>query len=138
MGNCGCTYLMDVWPACFEYPAHYRGNITRTYDRNLHIFELMKMKLAQRLLIGYYKTKLKTIALVSPRKAAEEAFDIVLHAIFRQQSPKKRRRPLFHKAEKLSFEMDGLTIRGFRLAARASQRQKDPDRSWVQQLFLQV
>jgi pimeloyl-ACP methyl ester carboxylesterase len=72
----------------------------------------MKMKLAQRLLIGYYKTKLKTIALVSRRKAAEEAFDIFCTP-FDNKLPKKAP-PAFHKAEKLSFESDGLTIRGFR------------------------
>jgi pimeloyl-ACP methyl ester carboxylesterase len=72
----------------------------------------MKMKLAQRLLIGYYKTKLKTLALVSPRRAAEEAFDIFCTP-FDNKSPKKAP-PAFHKAEKLSFEADGHTIRGFR------------------------
>jgi hypothetical protein len=72
----------------------------------------MKLKLAQRLLIGYYKTKLKTIGMVSPRKAAEEAFDIFCTP-FDNKLPKKAP-PAFHKAEKLSFEIDGHTIRGFR------------------------
>jgi esterase/lipase len=72
----------------------------------------MKMKLAQRLLIGYYKTKLKTIALVSPRKAAEAAFDLFCTPYFGK--PAKKAPPVFHKAENLSFEMDGLTLRGFR------------------------
>lgn len=72
----------------------------------------MKMKLAQRLLIGYYKNKLKLIGLVSPRKAAETAFKIFCTP-FPVKFPKKSP-PVFHKAEKLSFEMDGLTIRGFR------------------------
>lgn len=72
----------------------------------------MKMKLAQRLLIGYYKTKLRTIALVSPGKAAREAFDIFCTP-FSEKAPKKPP-PAFHGSEKLSFEMDGATIRGFR------------------------
>jgi esterase/lipase len=72
----------------------------------------MELKLAQRLLIGYYKTKLKTIGMVSPRKAAETAFKIFCtpHA----SAPPKKSPPIFHRAEKLSFEMEGLTLRGFR------------------------
>jgi len=72
----------------------------------------MKMKLAQRLLIGYYKTKLNTIGIISPRKAAE----VALQLFCTPYSGKTARKapPVFHKAEKLSFEMDGLTLRGFR------------------------
>jgi pimeloyl-ACP methyl ester carboxylesterase len=72
----------------------------------------MKMKLAQRLLIGYYKKKLKLMGLVSPRKAAENAFKIFCTP-FPVKLPKKMP-PVFHKAEKLSFAMNGFTIRGFR------------------------
>jgi len=72
----------------------------------------MKMKLAQRLLLGYYKTKLKTIGLVSPRKAAEVAFRIFCTP-YAGKIPKKVP-PVFHKAEKLQFGMDGIIIRGFR------------------------
>lgn len=72
----------------------------------------MKMKLAQRLLIGYYKTKLKTIGLVSPRKAAEAAFKIFCTPF--AVKPPKKIPPVFHKAEKLSLEIKGLTLRGFR------------------------
>lgn len=72
----------------------------------------MEMKLAQRLLIRYYKTKLRTIALVSPRKAAEVALDLFCMP-FDHKLPKKA--PVsFHHAEPLSFEWDGHTIRGFR------------------------
>lgn len=70
------------------------------------------MKLAQRLMIGYYKTKLKTIGLVSPRKAAEVAYRIFCTP-FKGKS-KRKSPPVFHKAEKLSFIQDNLTIRGFR------------------------
>ncbi len=73
----------------------------------------MKMKLAQKLLIGYYKTKLKTIALVSPRKAGEMAVDIFCTP-FEGRSNKRKPPPVFLKAEKISFEINGLTIRGFR------------------------
>lgn len=70
------------------------------------------MKLAQRLMIRYYKTKLKTIGLVSPRKAAETAYRIFCTP-FNGKS-KRKPPPVFHKAEKLSFITDNLTIRGFR------------------------
>lgn len=71
----------------------------------------MKIKLAQKLLIGYYKTKLKTISLLSPRKAAEAAYKIFCTP-YATKYPKKSP-PIFHKAEKLAFEIDGSTIRGF-------------------------
>lgn len=73
----------------------------------------MKMKLAQKLLIGYYKTKLQTIALLSPRKAGEMAADIFFTP-FEGRLNKRKIPPVFYKAQKLSFEIDGLTIRGFR------------------------
>ena len=72
----------------------------------------MKMKLAQKLLIGYYKTKLKTLGMLSPRKAAEAAYKIFCTPYSGKGNRKQP--PVFHKAEKLSFEMDGLIIRGFR------------------------
>ncbi|MCK9402405.1 MAG: alpha/beta fold hydrolase [Chitinophagaceae bacterium] len=75
----------------------------------------MKMKLAQRILLGYYKTKLKTIAVLSPRKAAEAAYQIFCTPYTGR--PKQKAPPVFHKAEKLSFEMDGDIIRGFRWKA---------------------
>ncbi len=70
------------------------------------------MKLAQRVMIGYYKTKLKTIGLVSPRKAAEIAYRIFCTPF--KGKPGKKIPPVFHKAEKLSFVMNNLVIRGFR------------------------
>lgn len=75
----------------------------------------MKMKLAQRLLIGYYKTKLKTIGVVSPAKAAEAAYRLFCTPLYGK--PKREAPAVFHKADKLSFELDGLTVRGFRWRA---------------------
>jgi pimeloyl-ACP methyl ester carboxylesterase len=72
----------------------------------------MKMKLAQRFLIGYYKTKLRTIGLVSPRKAAEIAFEIFCTPYGGRAKTKEP--PVFHQAEKLSFDLDGVSVRGFR------------------------
>lgn len=75
----------------------------------------MKMKLAQRLLIGYYKTKLKTLAMVSPRKAAEAAFRIFCTP--HGAKPSGKLPPVFHKAEKLRLVSGGLALRGYRWTA---------------------
>ena len=69
------------------------------------------MKLAQKLLLAYYKTKLKTIGLVSPRKAAEAAYQIFCTPYGTHK--KRKEPPVFHKATRISFELDGSTIRGF-------------------------
>lgn len=71
------------------------------------------MKVAQRIVLGYYRNKFKTLALLSPRKAAEEAFKLLC-------TPYSRRKniipapPVFKQAENLSFTLAGNTIRGFR------------------------
>ncbi len=53
--------------------------------------------------------------MVSPRKAAEAAYKIFCTP-FPVKLPKKSP-PIFHKAEALSFVMDGITLRGFRWKA---------------------
>lgn len=70
------------------------------------------MKLVQRIAIGYYKTKIKTIALVSMRKAAEKAFELFCTPY--SGKPKRKVPPIFNHAEKLNFENDGLIIRGWK------------------------
>jgi len=72
----------------------------------------MKMKLSQRLAITYYKTKIHTIGLVSPTKAAEMAYK--LFCTPRNQKKKLNEPPLFHKAEKLELFVSDIIIRGFR------------------------
>jgi alpha-beta hydrolase superfamily lysophospholipase len=72
----------------------------------------MKMKLSQRLALTYYKTKIHTIGLMSPRKAAEMAYELFC-------TPRKPRRkikepPLFHKAENLEMKMNETKLKGFR------------------------
>ncbi len=66
-------------------------------------------------MIGYYKTKLKTIGLVSPRKAAEAAYEIFCTPYGRKG--KNKMPPLFEKAEPLSFTADRIEIRGFRFVS---------------------
>ncbi len=72
----------------------------------------MKMKFAQRIMLGYYKAKLNTLGRISPRKAAEAAFDLFCTPYGR--SRKLVVPPVFHKAEKLSFLHEGNKINGFR------------------------
>ena len=67
------------------------------------------MKLAQRLGIAYIQTKLKTIAFVSKRKAAEEAFELFCTPLVqykREGEPKN--------AEPLEFTLNNITIKGHR------------------------
>lgn len=82
----------------------------------------MKLKLAQRVVIAYYRTKLHTIGLVSPRKAAELAYQIFC-------TPRKVRKnlkapPLFHKAEKLTVALNDSILRGFRWEAKYPNHKK--------------
>ncbi len=69
------------------------------------------MKLSQRLAISYIRTKFKLLSSISKKKAAEKAF-----ALFcTPQSRNKKRLPkIFEVAEKLHFEIEGITVRGWR------------------------
>jgi len=80
------------------------------------------MKLTQRIAIGYYQTKLKTIALVSPRKAAESAFK--LFCTPRNGKNKHKAPVIFYKADTLSFNLEGLQIYGWRWKTEFSNGKK--------------
>ncbi|MBI2730624.1 MAG: alpha/beta hydrolase [Sphingobacteriales bacterium] len=69
------------------------------------------MKLAQKIAIGYIRTKLNLLAVVSKRKAAEKALEIFSTPF---SKVKKKSPPVFEKAERIVFKMDEYTIRGFR------------------------
>lgn len=71
----------------------------------------MKMKLAQRVVIGYYKAKLRTIGVVSPRKAAEQAFKIFCTPY--SKGVKQKEPIIFHKALRQTLDFEGLQIKGF-------------------------
>jgi pimeloyl-ACP methyl ester carboxylesterase len=71
----------------------------------------MKMKLAQRLLLKYYKTKIKTVGIVSPKIAAKIAFDLFCKPF--QSKTTKKVPVVFFKAKPISLKLNGLTIRGF-------------------------
>lgn len=70
------------------------------------------MKLSQRIVLAYYRNKIRTLALISPGKAARVAFKIFCTPYTRR---KKYIVPqIFEKAEKLSFKLSHFQINGFR------------------------
>jgi len=70
------------------------------------------MKLSQRLALTFYRTKIHTIGLVSPRKAAEFAFE--LFSTPRKPKKKLKEPPVFHKAEKIYLTIGATCLTGFR------------------------
>jgi pimeloyl-ACP methyl ester carboxylesterase len=69
------------------------------------------MKLAQKIAFTYIRAKLNIIAVLSKQGAAKMALRI-FSTPFRKS--KKRVPPVFLKGEPLSFQLDGITIRGHR------------------------
>lgn len=73
------------------------------------------MKLAQRLVIGYYRTKIHTIGMVSASKAAQEAFQIFCTPY--NKAERKKIPPIFKQAQAVSLTHDGKRVNGFRWQA---------------------
>jgi pimeloyl-ACP methyl ester carboxylesterase len=71
----------------------------------------MKMKLGQRLLIGYYKNKLRTLSYISKERAATEAFRLFCTPYTRKITQK--RPAIFTKAEPKLVQFEGLNIKGY-------------------------
>src|SRR6478672_13221427 len=69
------------------------------------------MPLAKKLLLRYIRTKFRLLSSVSKKKAAEQAFKLFCTPQLRNR---KKLPPVFEKAEKLSFRLDGETVRGYR------------------------
>ncbi len=70
------------------------------------------MKLAQKLVIGYYRAKLNLFARLSKQKAAEKAFELFCTPY---PGTKITKSPaIFEKAEKLHLKMDGYKLVGYR------------------------
>jgi pimeloyl-ACP methyl ester carboxylesterase len=69
------------------------------------------MNLAQKLVIGYYRTKLTIWSKLSKRKAAEKAFELFCTPVpaFKKKNPK-----VFEQAEKLHLKMDDTKLVGYR------------------------
>lgn len=73
----------------------------------------MEMKLSQRLVLHYYKTKLNTISSLSPQKAAKSAFQLFCTPPS-SVNRKTEMPPLFHKGEKIFLFLNKIKINGFR------------------------
>jgi esterase/lipase len=69
------------------------------------------MRLGQRIVLKYIRTKFKLLSTISKRKAGEKAFDLFCTPQYRN---KKKLPPIFEKAEKLQFKFEGETVRGWR------------------------
>jgi pimeloyl-ACP methyl ester carboxylesterase len=69
------------------------------------------MKLAQQLVIGYYRAKLNLFAKLSKRKAAEKAFELFCTPY---TSNKKKVPALFDQAEKLHLKFEDYQLVGYR------------------------
>ncbi len=69
------------------------------------------MSFKQRLALGLIRIKFKLLSVASKKKAAEKALDLF-------KTPQRRNTrqppPIFEKAEKLSFELEGVMIHGYR------------------------
>lgn len=69
------------------------------------------MKLKQKLAIGYIRARLNILALVSPKQAAQKAFRLFCTP---GKSAREKRPAFTQKGERLSFKLEGHTIRGHR------------------------
>ncbi len=68
------------------------------------------MKLAQKFALAYIRTRLKIISMISPRRAAKEAFTLFCTPQYRHNKPLT---DLFEKANKLNFRFGEYDISGF-------------------------
>jgi pimeloyl-ACP methyl ester carboxylesterase len=78
------------------------------------------MKLAQRMAIGYYKTKINTLSIVSKRRAAKIAFQLFCKPYSKVRLPQPAS---FAHASNFSFKSDGLTLYGWHWKAAKSNHQ---------------
>ncbi|MGB8190647.1 MAG: alpha/beta fold hydrolase [Chitinophagaceae bacterium] len=69
------------------------------------------MKLGQKIALNYIRAKLNILALVSKEKAAAKALDLFCTPFRRS---KKKKPPVFDKAEKLHLHLNDIEIRGHR------------------------
>ncbi|MGV3658453.1 MAG: alpha/beta hydrolase [Chitinophagaceae bacterium] len=69
------------------------------------------MRLSQRIVVKYIRTKFKLLSSLSKRKAAIKAFQLFCTP---QHRNRKKLPPIFEKAEQLHFTFHGNTVRGYR------------------------
>lgn len=82
----------------------------------------MKLTLKQKIAVGFYKTRFKTIALMSKQKAAESLFNLFCTPY--SGKPKRKAPPAFHHAKSVSVIVEGLTIRGWHFTPTKSNGKK--------------
>jgi len=70
------------------------------------------MKLAQRIVLGYYRLKFKLLELISPKIAAKEAFELFCTPYSRKR--KSEAPEAFKMAEKVSLSVHNNTVQGFK------------------------
>jgi len=68
------------------------------------------MKLIQKLAIRYVKANLRMLSLVSKKKAAKKALKLFSTPMLKE---KTKRPAIFEKGEKLSFKIEGISVRGY-------------------------
>jgi len=69
------------------------------------------MSIGQRLVIKYVRAKFRLLSAISKTKTAAEAFKLFCTPQYRN---KKKLPPIFEKAEKLQFRLEGNMVRGYR------------------------
>jgi pimeloyl-ACP methyl ester carboxylesterase len=71
----------------------------------------MASKLQRKLMIGYIRAKLRTLALISPQYAAKEALTLFSTPHQRSRKPMPE---VFDRAEQLQLDLDGISLQGYR------------------------
>lgn len=69
------------------------------------------MKLAQKIAVGYLRTKFRILTAISKKKAAEKAFDLFCTP---QSRNKKKLPKIFEEAEQIQFQFENQQITGYR------------------------
>ena len=75
----------------------------------------MELTLSQRIILKYYRTKIKTLEKISPQKAAEYTLQLFFTPYV--QDRKVERPATFHRAEHISFTFNNSIIKGARWVA---------------------
>jgi alpha-beta hydrolase superfamily lysophospholipase len=82
----------------------------------------MKLKLAQRIAIGYYQSKFRWLSLFSKRKAAEAVFELFCTPY--SGKPKRKVPAIFEQAETFQFSIEGMALHGWRWSPQQSNGRK--------------
>ena len=77
------------------------------------------MRLSQRVVLQYIRTKFKLLSSISKKKAGARAFELFCTP---QSRNKKKLPKIFEKGERLQFEMEAVVIRGWRFNHPAEKR----------------